>query len=185
MQQRVHSVVTLALLCLLTMPLVAVSATAQVEVAPGGVVEEQEAIAEQESIVEEEQDGIVEEPGQAEEELDRQFQLGEPGMPGVLIDRTVTMTGKTFFRQFSKMSLERPVLGEANLAIYERPSARWGSQIWITLDNKVIFEATMPPRLSDIDDYVNVAIEQVEERVIRETILQALDNDPDLADEEI
>ncbi|WP_299230619.1 CsgE family curli-type amyloid fiber assembly protein [uncultured Halomonas sp.] len=128
---------------------------------------------------------MAEEPGQAEEELKQQFRLGEPGISGVLIDRTITMTGKTFFRQFSQLSLARPVISEANLAVYERPSARWGSQVWITLDNQVVFEATMPPRLSDIDDYVEVAIEQVEQRVIRESILQALGNDPDLADEEI
>ncbi|MBS9404256.1 hypothetical protein KG088_11495 [Halomonas sp. TRM85114] len=186
MQPRIHSVETFALLCILTIPLaIATSAYAQVELDPGGLIQEQEPIVEEESIVEEEQEGIVEKPGQAEEELDRQFSLGEPGIQGVLIDRTVTMTGKTFFRQFGKLSLEHPVIREANLAIYERPSARWGSQIWIMLDNKVIFEATMPPRLSDIDQYVKVAIEQVEEMVIRETILQALDNDPDLADQEI
>ncbi len=137
-----------------------------------------------ESIVDQAPEGIEEAPGQAEEELDRQFHLGEPGISGVLVDRTVTMTGKTFFRQFSQLSLERPVIGEANLAIYERPSARWGSQIWVTLDNQPVFEATMPPRLSEIDRYVSVAVEQVEQRIIRQTILEALENDPDLADKE-
>ncbi|MGJ7456557.1 CsgE family curli-type amyloid fiber assembly protein [Halomonas sp. MA07-2] len=131
------------------------------------------------------QRGIVEEPGQAEEELSRQFSLGEPGISGVIVDRTITMTGKTFFRQFSQLSLDRPVIGNANLAIHERPSARWGSQIWITEGNRIIFEATMPPRLSEIDDYVEIAIEQVENLVIQRTIMQALENDPDLADEEI
>lgn len=132
-----------------------------------------------------EQESIEEVPGQAEEELSRQFSLQEPGITGVLIDRTITMTGKTFFRQFSQLSLERPVIGDVNLTIHERPSARWGSQIWITQGNRVVFEATMPPRLSDIDAYVDVAIEQVEELIIRQTIIEALDNDPDLADEEI
>jgi curli production assembly/transport component CsgE len=128
---------------------------------------------------------IMEEPGAAEEELSRQFRLGEPGIQGVIVDRTITMTGKTFFRQFSQLSLDRPVIANANLAIHERPSARWGSQVWITEGNRVIFEATMPPRLSDIDEYVDIAIEQVEELIIRQTILEALDSDPDLADEEI
>ncbi|WP_445001026.1 CsgE family curli-type amyloid fiber assembly protein [Halomonas mongoliensis] len=132
-----------------------------------------------------EQESIEEVPGQAEEELSRQFSLQEPGITGVLIDRTITMTGKTFFRQFSQLSLERPIIGDVNLTIHERPSARWGSQIWITQGNRVVFEATMPPRLSDIDAYVDVAIEQVEELIIRQTIIEALDNDPDLADEEI
>jgi len=133
----------------------------------------------------EDQHGIVEEPGQAEEELSRQFRLGEPGISGVVVDRTITMAGKTFFRQFSQLSLDNPIIGNANIAIHERPSARWGSQIWITEGNNIIFEATMPPRLSEIDDYVEAAIEQVEELLIRRTIIQALESDPDLADEEI
>lgn len=185
MQSRFNSVASSSLLCLLVLLLMAAtSAYAQIEAEPGGVIREQESIVEKETIGEQE-NGIVEEPGQAEEELNRQFRLGEPGMSGVLIDRTITMTGKTFFRQFSQLSLARPVIAEANLTIYERPSARWGSQIWITLDNQVVFEATMPPRLSDVDDYVDVAIEQVEERIIRQTILEVLDDNPDLADEEI
>jgi len=176
MQLRFHSVMAVRPLPLLAILLLCAVA------APGASGSEAEIgprapIAEQES--------IEEVPGEAEEELSRQFRLQEPGISGVLIDRTITMTGKTFFRQFSQLSLERPVIGDVNLTIHERPSARWGSQIWITQGNRVVFEATMPPRLSDIDAYVDVAIEQVEELIIRQTILQALDNDPDLADEEI
>ncbi|TDB02884.1 CsgE family curli-type amyloid fiber assembly protein [Halomonas marinisediminis] len=184
MRQRLASVVSSSLASLVTLlMLVAVSSHAQVSLDSGGAAQGQ-ASRGQDSIAEQEE-GVAETPGQAEEELEQQFQLGEPGIAGVLIDRTITMTGKTFFRQFSQLSLARPIISEANLAVYERPSARWGSQVWITLDNQVVFEATMPPRLSDVDDYVEVAIEQVEQRVIRKSILQALDNDPDLADEEI
>ncbi|MBF7053190.1 hypothetical protein IOC61_07615 [Halomonas sp. KAO] len=134
----------------------------------------------------EESEETIETPGQAEEELERQFSLQEPGISGLVIDRTVTMTGRTFYRQFSQLSLERPVLNNVVLTVHERPSARWGSQVWITRDNnRVVYQATMSPRLSDIDGYVQAAVEQVENLVIRQTLTEALADDPDLADEEL
>lgn len=183
MWQRFYSIVTGTLSCLLLAmtSLVFTAQAMELQQAPGASMEDQQAVG---PSVEDEQ-GLVEEPGQAEEELSRQFRLGEPGISGAIVDRTITMTGKTFFRKFSQLSLGRPIIGNANLAIHERPSARWGSQIWITEGNRIIFEATMPPRLSEIDNYVEIAIEQVEDLVIQRTIMQALEDDPDLADEEI
>ncbi|WP_416137180.1 CsgE family curli-type amyloid fiber assembly protein [Halomonas sp. HK25] len=185
MRQRLYPIVIGTMLCMLlptSVPVLTLTAQAtEGRHDPGASLEDQH--APERSV--EDQHGIVEEPGQAEEELSRQFRLGEPGISGVVVDRTITMAGKTFFRQFSQLSLDNPIIGNANIAIHERPSARWGSQIWITEGNNIIFEATMPPRLSEIDDYVEIAIEQVEELLIQRTIIQALESDPDLADEEI
>ncbi|WP_445005236.1 CsgE family curli-type amyloid fiber assembly protein [Halomonas mongoliensis] len=171
--QRYRLAIILVILTVLVLPSMTVANPQPVEEEPQGEV----------SVKDSEE--IIEESGVAEEELSRQFRLGEPGIQGVIVDRTITMTGKTFYRQFSQLSLERAIIGNANLAIHERPSARWGSQIWITQGNRILFEATMPPRLSDIDDYVEFAIDQVEELIIRQTLIEALDSDPDLAEEEI
>ncbi|RCV90615.1 CsgE family curli-type amyloid fiber assembly protein [Billgrantia montanilacus] len=146
------------------------------EPSPAPGEEDPQAIIDDEEIMEE---------GEAEEELERQFSLAEPGLSGVLIDRTITMIGKTFYRQFSQLSLERPVLSNTTLSVHERPDARWGSQVWIAENNRILFQATLPPRLSEIDQYVQIAADQVEEMIIQRTIMQALDSDPDLADEEI
>ena len=76
-------------------------------------------------------------------------------------------------------------MADTNLSIHERPDARWGSQVWITENNTILFDTRLPPRLSDIEAYAEAAIEQVQTRIIQETITRALGNDPDLADDEI
>ncbi|MCC5884622.1 MAG: curli production assembly protein CsgE [Halomonas sp.] len=125
------------------------------------------------------------EEGRATEELSRQFRLGEPGLAGVIVDRTITMMGKTFYRRFSQLGADSHVLTHTTLSVHERPDARWGSQVWVSENNRILFQATLPPRLSDIDHYAEAAVEQVEQLLVQRSILQALESDPDLADEEI
>lgn len=123
-----------------------------------------------------------EEPGEA---LSRQFRLGEPGLSGVIVDRTITMMGKTFYRRFSQLSQDSHILTSTTLSVHERPDARWGSQIWVSENNRILFQATLPPRQSDIDRYAEAAAEQVEQLLVQRSIMQALESDPDLADDEI
>ncbi|NIC05438.1 hypothetical protein HBJ55_08380 [Halomonas sp. DX6] len=125
------------------------------------------------------------EEGKATEELSRQFRLDEPGLSGVIVDRTITMMGKTFYRRFSQLSSESHILTSTTLSVHERPDARWGSQVWVAENNRILFQAALPPRLSDIDRYAEVAVEQVEQLLVQRSIMQALESDPDLADEEI
>ncbi|MGQ4877915.1 CsgE family curli-type amyloid fiber assembly protein [Billgrantia sp. LNSP4103-1] len=136
---------------------------------PGDSIEEEEVLEEED----------------ATKELSRQFRLGEPGLSGVIVDRTITMMGKAFYRRFSQLVAESPLLSNVTLSVQERPDARWGSQVWVAENNRILFQATLPPRLSDIDRYAEAAVEQVEQLLVQRSIQQALEDDPDLADEEI
>ena len=106
------------------------------------------------------------------------------GLSGVMIDRTMTMIGKTFFRQFSQQRLDSPAIRNTSLSIHERPSARWGSLIWITEGNNVLYEATLPPRLNDVDMYASAAVSSVSDQFLRRKVMEALRNDPDMAGDE-
>lgn len=106
------------------------------------------------------------------------------GLSGVMIDRTMTMIGKTFFRQFSQQRLDSPTIRNTSLSIHERPSARWGSLIWIKEGNTVLYEATLPPRLNDVDLYASAAVTSVSDQFLRRKVLEALRNDPDMAGDE-
>ncbi len=117
-------------------------------------------------------------------EVTRTRPMLSDGLSGVMIDRTMTMIGKTFFRQFSQQRLDSPVLRNTSLSIHERPSARWGSLIWITEGNTVLYEATLPPRLNDVDLYASSAVATVSDQFLRRKVLDALRNDPDMAGDE-
>ncbi|MGC3874123.1 CsgE family curli-type amyloid fiber assembly protein [Halomonas sp. GXIMD04776] len=108
----------------------------------------------------------------------------EPALTGLLVDRTITMIGKTFFQRFSQLRLDSVILSNTSLAIHERPSARWGSIVWVSEGTRILFEATLPPRLSDVDQYAEAAVGQVEQLVLKSKVSQALQSDGDLADDE-
>ena len=63
----------------------------------------------------------------------------------LLIDETITRMGHEFYLHFTKAWGEPKYAGAYNLVIGERPSARWGSLIWITSDSLVVFRTTMRP----------------------------------------
>ncbi len=105
----------------------------------------------------------------------------EVEVPGLLTDRTVSSIGHDFYRAFSD-KWESSYTG--NLSINERPSARWGSWITITVNQDVIFQVFLFPTKRDFDNNVNVALAQTQEALDRRQIDQALLGTGDLARDE-
>lgn len=123
-----------------------------------------------------------EEPQQA---LDEQFHLSAPELSGVIVDRTMTMVGRSFYRTFSQMSLQAGLLDGVVVTIHERPDPRWGSQLWITEGNTVHFRTQLSPRISEADRNAEQAVAAVQESLLRARVSEALQPSRDLADEEL
>ena len=105
----------------------------------------------------------------------------EVEVPGLLTDRTVSSVGHDFYRAFSD-KWESSYTG--NLSINERPSARWGSWITITVNQDVVFQTFLFPTKRDFDSNVNAAVVQTQEALDRRQIDQALLGTGDLARDE-
>lgn len=105
----------------------------------------------------------------------------EVEVPGLLTDHTVSSVGHDFYRAFSD-KWESSYTG--NLTINERPSARWGSWITITVNQDLVFQTFLFPTKRDFDNNVNIAIAQTEEALDRRQIDQALLSTGDLAKDE-
>lgn len=105
----------------------------------------------------------------------------EVEVPGLLTDHTVSSVGHDFYRAFSeKWESDYP----GNLTINERPSARWGSWITITVNQDVIFQTFLFPTKRDFDQNVVFALAQTEEAINRLQIDKALLSTGDLAKDE-
>ncbi|PMR80785.1 CsgE family curli-type amyloid fiber assembly protein [Halomonas urumqiensis] len=117
--------------------------------------------------------------------LERQFQLDRPELSGLIVDRTMTMAGKTFYRTFSQLGMQDPILNRVVLTIHERPDPRWGSQVWITERNSVLFRSQLSPRINEADENARAALEAVQERVLSSRVSAALQSNKDLAEEEL
>ncbi|WP_313449846.1 curli production assembly/transport protein CsgE [Pseudescherichia sp.] len=105
----------------------------------------------------------------------------EVEVPGLLTDRTVSSVGHDFYRAFSD-KWESSYTG--NLSINERPSARWGSWITITVNQDLVFQTFLFPTKRDFDSNVNAAVAQTHEALDRRQIDQALLSTGDLARDE-
>ena len=106
-------------------------------------------------------------------------------LTGVMVDRTITMAGKTFYRAFSQQSMDNRLIGNATLTISERPDARWGSQIWVMEGNRMYFRTQLSPRINEADRTAGEAVKIVEEALLRHQLTSALTSDKDLGKEEL
>lgn len=105
----------------------------------------------------------------------------EVEVPGLLTDHTVSSVGHDFYRAFSD-KWESSYTG--NLTINERPSARWGSWITITVNQDLVYQTFLFPTKRDFDNNVNIAIAQTQEALDRRQIDQVLLSTGDLAKDE-
>lgn len=106
-------------------------------------------------------------------------------LTGVMVDRTITMAGKTFYRAFSQQAMDNLIIGNATITIHERPDARWGSQIWVMEGNQMYFRTQLSPRINEADRAAGEAVQTVEEALLRKQITSALTSDKDLGKEEL
>ncbi len=66
------------------------------------------------------------------------FGAFDDGLDGLIVNQTMTRFGQDFYSQFVKHWNEYQMVVPANLVVHERPSARWGSQIWIEYRQRMI-----------------------------------------------
>lgn len=76
---------------------------------------------------------------------------------GLTINQTVTRFGQVFYNDFVKHWNDYSHLVSANLTVYERPSARWGSLIWIEYRGRRIFQRQVGPSIRTIEDMARTA----------------------------
>lgn len=109
---------------------------------------------------------------------------GSSELTGVLVDRTLTVIGQSFYRSFSQIGMGHPIIRGATLTIHERPDARWGVQLWITEGPRVYFRTQLSPRLSDSEDVARQAVDIVEKAVLERRLSAAMNPSADLGKEE-
>jgi curli production assembly/transport component CsgE len=64
---------------------------------------------------------------------------------GIILDRSVTFVGHDFYRYFSDYWRLTFTDNDDVLTVYERPSARWGSLIWVEYRSKELAKLFVSP----------------------------------------
>lgn len=104
---------------------------------------------------------------------------------GVVTNQTVTFTGQGFYREFVKHWSDKERAERYSIAIHERPSARWGSLIWIEYANRKIFQVFVSPGRADIKSISEQAAELAYQNVVEADIQRLLIREPDVGPDEI
>jgi len=114
---------------------------------------------------------------------DSQDQLLQDIDGSIVVDHTITMIAHEFYQHFVKFWRDQPASATHNLTIYERPTAAWGSIVWIEHDSKVIFRANLFSARSRTESVAEMAAANINQQLEQMSLQQLLFDDPDLTKE--
>lgn len=109
----------------------------------------------------------------------------EDPLGGIVVNRTMTVQGQDFYRFFSSWWREIDEEGRYTISIHERPSARWGSEVWVQFRRDRVFHMFLPPARSRTRDISKEAVEIAYENITRNELQRAVFQSEDLGPEEM
>lgn len=122
--------------------------------------------------------------GIIEAEKESQRVLKDP-LTGIVINRTITVLGKDFYHYFVTAWRNKDGDNRYTITIYERPSARWGSEIWIDYQRNQMFHTFLSPARQAARKVSEEAVDIVHRNIIENEIRRALFQSEDLGPEEL
>lgn len=108
----------------------------------------------------------------------------EDPLQGVIVNRTITVLGNDFYQYFTSYWNTVNQNSRYSIAIYERPTARWGSEIWIQFRQQRVFHTFLAPARQAAKDVAEAAANIVEQNIMRAELQRMTFIDQDLAPEE-
>lgn len=113
-----------------------------------------------------------------------EFPIDEEHVAALVTDQTMTQIGHSFMQGFSSAWRDLKVTGEINIAVYERPSARWGSLIWIEQNFTRIYQSFLYPGRGNPYAAGESAAFWVQQRIADAEVNKLLFKDPDIGKDE-
>ena len=104
---------------------------------------------------------------------------------GLVINRTITVLGWDFYKDFSEVWRALHADSTYTVTIYERPTAQWGSEIWIDYDRTRVFHTFLSPARSQAKEVSKQAVDSVYTSIVEINVQRALYSDIDLAPKEM
>jgi len=104
---------------------------------------------------------------------------------GLIINRTMTVLGWDFYKSFSQIWQALHPDAEVTLTVTERPTAQFGSEIWVRNQREnTLYHTFLSPARSQVTDASKQAVEIVNENVQRLEAERNAFKSADLAPEE-
>lgn len=119
---------------------------------------------------------------EAERESRKRF---EDPLTGIIINRTITVLGKDFYHYFVTAWRQLDGNNTYTITIFERPSARFGSEVWVEYRRTRMFHMFMSPARQAARETGEAAARAAYESITANEVQRALFKSPDLAEEEL
>lgn len=107
---------------------------------------------------------------------------GEAELSGLIIDNTITRFGHDFHRYLSFQLQDASEL-EGDLVIRERPSARWGSLVWVEYEQRIVYRRFLQPNVAQIEaiaeEAANLILQDISRNKLQNLLQDTYDMDRD------
>ena len=103
---------------------------------------------------------------------------------GIVTSQPITVAGHEFCRSFMAAWLDKPGSDRYTIAIRERPSARWGTQVWVEYGPRRVLQVQLPPTRTALKALGENAAESAYQAVLDAERQRTLILDADLAPDE-
>ena len=104
---------------------------------------------------------------------------------GMLVNQTVSALGLVFFREFAEAWRDKPDADSYTLTIVEKPSRRFGNQIWIVSGQQRVLTLTLPYRYDRVGPMAEQAAEASFTNLVSMAIPSDTGSDPDMGHDEL
>lgn len=111
--------------------------------------------------------------------------LGDEALRGLIINRTMTVIGWDFYKSFSQVWEALYPNSKDTLTIVERPTAQFGSEIWIRYGNDDVYHTFLSPARSQARQESKDAVEAVHKNIAAIDVQRKFTQNEDLAPEEL
>lgn len=108
----------------------------------------------------------------------------EDEIRGFIVDNSISHIGHEFYRYFTERLRDTSRL-DFSLVVRERPSARWGSLVWIEYEGRTLYRRFLPPNLAEVQPVAYEAADLIQEAVTRQKLESLLQDTHDLDKDEI
>lgn len=113
----------------------------------------------------------------------------QPGLEelyaGVVVDQTITVAGQDFYQHFVASWRDKPLSERYAISIHERPSARWGNQVWVQYAQRRVFQTILPTSRAAIKPVGEQAADIAYQNVVDTDVQRLLFRDPDIGPDEM
>ena len=103
---------------------------------------------------------------------------------GIVTNQTMTLAGEDFYASFAQAWRDMPLSDRYVVSIHERPSARWGSLIWVEFEQRRVFDTFLPTARANVASVAVRAASAAYQNVVQADIARLLFHDVDLAGDE-